>query len=351
MKKYKIINIIFLILTILYMVAVCTIFYDYSGLFYTIGLSLYKIGFICWVISNYVKSKKKNALFFFAITCVISTIITIIYYIQNIVFQPSLYGSCLLLSSFFQKLLFLIISIKNINEKKCIKLSYALVLITALLNILNLFNNGYGILDVVFVFISFYMALYVFYFNKGFNVKSFRNIILILTAIIIIFVTLVLFHSSFIDLIKLKNTLNDLNGETTSFQETGNRHIITSLDNKKKVQINVPNKFKELSYFNNKSIVPLSLDGNKPICSIAIGQNPDLILQINNLNGPTIEYNNRTYGISSQTILQSLFTDNLSFALVTPIDSQYYYTIMFTLDNYNLKTEDLETLLDFKIIK
>lgn len=186
-----------------------------------------------------------------------------------------------------------------------------------------------------------------------------KKIILILTIILIsIFILKILFFSSFIDFIQLKNDINSLDGKSSIKQVYGNIYSIYSHDNKKRLEINLSDKFKKLENFDCnddffKYNITLSVDGKRPIGAITIGKNPDLVLKINNSTSgePTIKYNDKLYGLSLYTIWQAILTDKIAFGIVTPIDSQYYYTVMISADSYELNEEDLEALLNFKVIK
>ncbi len=188
--------------------------------------------------------------------------------------------------------------------------------------------------------------------------KDQKKIILIGFCIIIVVIVILLCRNSFLKLIKLKNILNELDGKTATIQNSDNIYLLNSSDNNKTIQINLSNKFKKLSNFNYsdnffKYNVTLSLDGQTPIGSITIGQNSKTVSEFNSSDTNRITYNNKSYIISSLTTIEALFTKDFPFALTTPIDSEYYYTIMFSSDNdfHNIEKEDLESLLNFKVIK
>ena len=189
--------------------------------------------------------------------------------------------------------------------------------------------------------------------------KNKTKIFLIGICIIFVLIIVVLLcRNSFFKLIRFKKILNELDGKTSTTQNIDNKYIINSNDNKKSVQIYLSDKFKKLSNFNYtdslfKYNVIISLDGNTPIGSITIGKKSETVSKFNSSNTSNITYNNQNYIISSLTIMESLFTKDFPFALVTPIDSEYYYTVMFSSDSNfdNIEKEDLESLLNFKVIK
>lgn len=188
--------------------------------------------------------------------------------------------------------------------------------------------------------------------------KNKNKIILIGICIIIVVIVILLCRNSFFKLIKLKNILNELDGKTATIQSNDNIYRINSIDNNKIIQINLSNKFKKLSNFNYsdtlfKYNVALSVDGQTPIGSITIGKNSKIVSEFNSSDTNKITYNNKSYIITSLTTIEALFTKDFPFALATPIDSEYYYTVMFSSDNdfQNIEKEDLESLLNFKVIK
>lgn len=190
------------------------------------------------------------------------------------------------------------------------------------------------------------------------NTKIKKITLALIITLISIFILKILFFSSFIDLIKLKNDLNNLDGKNSIEQVYGNIYNIYSMDNKKRIQISLPDKFKKLENFDYNDDffnynVAISLDGKESIGAITIGQDSNLVSKINSSTSKDsiIEYNNKIYRLSLQTVWQSIIMDEVAFAIVTPIDSQYYYTIMISVDSYKLNEEDLEALLNFKVIK
>ena len=131
------------------------------------------------------------------------------------------------------------------------------------------------------------------------------------------------------------------------------KYIISSEDNKKKISVNLTNTFIEKGFSKeekNKKLY-LSLGGEKRIGVICIGKDSELIKEIDNSNNLKIKYNNKTCMISMNSVIGAALNDELNIAVVIPIDSEYYYIGMFEFDNYYLKMEDLESLLNFEVTK
>ena len=159
----------------------------------------------------------------------------------------------------------------------------------------------------------------------------------------IIVVIIVLCWSSFFRVIKLKNILNEIDGKMSEFQDKGNVYTTYSLDGKRAIQVSLSDKFKKLSnntkYTNlgknngKNTNIWLSVDGETIIGSIYINQDLDKTNDFNDMykgNDSQINkivYNNKKYTVQTLTASQALLTNSFPLAVMSPIDSEYYYQL------------------------
>ena len=187
-KRIKIINIIFLIFTIIYTLYSFTFSFDVDseGIIFGIGVRLYLIGFIIFAISQMHNEKKEYSLTIFTILVILSATATTIQGISvishNITYAYTTLEEVLVtIFDCAQKIILLIVLVFTLKQRKNMISVYILLGITFMLVIIALYQEitiDYCLLVVV----KSYIALYVFYFNKGISKNSFRNIILIITV-------------------------------------------------------------------------------------------------------------------------------------------------------------------------
>ena len=172
-KKIKIVNIIFLIFTIIYtLYSFIFSFNIYSeGLIFGIGTRLYLIGFIIFAICQIRNEKKEIGLKIFTISTIISTTLTIL---NVIIYILSPYGyaflefieTAVMIVDIAQKIVLTIVLILIFKQKSSRILGYILLGITFILNIIMLCQEitiDYCLLAVV----KGYIAVYIYYFEKG----------------------------------------------------------------------------------------------------------------------------------------------------------------------------------------
>ena len=138
-KRFKVINVIFLIVCIIYLLYSFTFDIYSENIILEIGTRLYHIGFIAFVICQMCNRKKEVSLKVFSILTVISVISTIYQYIStmsSIKYIISFINICLIITASAQKIIlaiFLILNIKQIENKI---LGYILLVVTFILNII-----------------------------------------------------------------------------------------------------------------------------------------------------------------------------------------------------------------------
>lgn len=191
-KIIKSINICFLILSIIYVILSFTVFNDDYVLDYLIFNNIYIIGFCIFAIINMFYKDNKKGLMIFLITCFIQIIYMIFADSADSIDLTDRF-SLFELSNFLriiQQIIIIVIIINNIKGKKSIKLSYALVYLSILLNIFfvdyNIGSKYFGIYlqDMILITVNMYISIYILYFNKGFNEKSLRNIIIMISILL-----------------------------------------------------------------------------------------------------------------------------------------------------------------------
>lgn len=197
-KRIKIINIIFLIFITIYTLYSFTFSFDVDseGIIFGIGVRLYLIGFIIFAISQMYNEKKEYALTVFTILVTLSATATTIQGISvishNITYAYTTLEEVLaIIFDCAQKIILSIVLFFTLKQRKNMISVYILLGITFILLIIMLYQEimiDYCLLVVV----KSYIALYVFYFNKGISKKTFRNIILIMTVEFVIILLFIL---------------------------------------------------------------------------------------------------------------------------------------------------------------
>lgn len=343
-RKIRIVNSIFLIFTIIYLLCSFIFFFDiYSeGVILGIGTRLYLIGFIVFVICN-MHNKKNLGIKTFSILAIVSMVATIAEYISiisyNILYtyvNPAFIEILLIIIGSIQKILLAVLLIFNIKEKEKIGLAYALLVVTAILDIVMMFQNvtiEYCLLIVT----NIYVAVYLLYFNKGTSIKSFRNIILI---IITVFLIIALFILSVTWLPKVKYN-----------------NVVKKLQKIDSISSNISSITRNLKYNNNKKTFSYDISENVQERS-------------NNGTISNYSYNNISIGILTQKLdtaqISTMYSDAENFSvngrifyiipttsykgmvIYTNIENNTYCLIVITFNkSVSLSKNDLQNLKPF----
>lgn len=347
-RKIRIVNSIFLVFTIIYLLCSFIFFFDrYSeGLILGIGTRLYLIGFIIFVICN-IRNKKNLGIKIFLVLAIVSVIATIIEYINIISYKYvgeyvtitnnlTLVEKVLMIIASIQKILLAILLFFNMKEKEKIGIAYTLLVVTAILDIMMMFQNvtiEYGLLIVT----NIYIAVYLLYFNKGTSIKSFRNIILI---IITVFLIIALFILSVAWLPKVKYN-----------------NVVKKLQKIDSISSNISSTTKNLKYNNNRK-------------TFSYGVSENIQERINNGTMSNYLYNNISIDIWTQeldtTQISTMYSDAENFsvngrifyiipetsyrgmAIYTNIKNNTYCSIAITFDkSVSLSKNDLQNLKPF----
>lgn len=337
-RKIKMVNNIFLIFTIIYLIYV--IFLDglFEGTILSIGKSLYLIGYIIFAICNTFNKKKELGVKIFFTLSTITAIATIIQFITNIGGYSYIAPKIIIPMALecLQKTILAILLFFNIKDESKPKIAYVFIVVNAIMDIVMLYQQvtvDYCLLSIV----NIYMSVYLLYFNKEISEKSFRNIIIIIVTVLLViglFISSVTWipKVSYDNALKKIKTIDSISSEVLTLKKD-----ISYNNHRKKIEYDVSHSAKELQnngisgYYSYKDIyigtTVFKLEGNE-------------LYDINNRT-EKFTVNNREFYIRPNTGYNNI-------EIYTNIKSNIYYVINITFDKIvNLSKKDLENLKPF----
>ncbi len=343
-KKIKIVNIIFLIFTIIYtLYSFIFSFNIYSeGLIFGIGTRLYLIGFIIFAICQIRNEKKEIGLKIFTISTIIATTLTIL---NVIIYILSPYGyaflefieAAVMIVDIAQKIVLTIVLILIFKQKSSRILGYILLGITFILNIVMLCQEitiDYCLLAVV----KGYIAVYIYYFEKGISKNSFRNIILI---IVVEFLIILSFISSVTWIPKISyNSVVQKLQQIDSINANNINTLTRSIkyNNRKTISYEVSQFVKEK--INNGSLSMYDYDDN---ITVALS-----IQELNNQQVYEMEKNAENFIVQNKEFYIIPSTSYNGMAIHTKIQNNLYCIITIIFENkVSLNEKDLQNLKPF----
>ena len=344
-KRIKIINIIFLIFTLLYTLYSFIFSFDiYSeGLILGIGTRLYLIGFIIFAICQARNEKKEIGLRIFTILAIISTALTIL---DVLIYFLSPYGYLFLefievvtmIVDIAQKITLTIVLILIEKQRPNRILEYILLGITSIMSVIMLLQE-ISINNCLLIIAKTCIVLYVFYFEQGISKNTFRNIILIIA---IEFLIILAFISSVTWIPKIRynsavQKLEQINSVNTNTINTVTRSIKFN-NNRKTINYKVSQLAEEK--INNGSISMYDYD-EKITISLSTQELNNQQVSLMKKDAENFIVNNREFYIIPSTSYNGM-------NIFTNIQNNLYYSIAIVFANkVSLNEEDLQNLKPF----
>lgn len=348
-RKIRIINNIFLVFTIISLLCSFIFFFDrYSeGLILGIGTRLYLIGFIIFVIYNMHNKKENIGIKIFLVLAIVSVVATIIKYINIISYEYedeyvsianniTFADKVLMIVASIQKILLAILLFFNMKEKEKTGLAYTLLAVTAILDIMIVFQNitiEYCLLIVT----NIYIAVYLLYFNKGTSIKSFRNIILIIITVFLI-IALSILSVAWVPKVKYNNVVKK----------------IQKIDS---ISSNISSTTRNLKYNNNRKTFSYGVSENvqerinNGTTSNYFYNNMSVSIWTQKLSTEqiaTMNYDTESFNVNGREFYIIPATSYSGMEIYTNIKNNTYCSIAITFDkSVSLSKNDLQNLKPF----
>ena len=336
-KRFKVINVIFLIVCIIYLLYSFTFDIYSENIILEIGTRLYHIGFIAFVICQMCNRKKEVSLKVFSILTVISVISTIyqcISTMSSIKYIISFIDICLIITASVQKIILAIFLILNRKQVKNKIRGYILLVVTFILNIIMLCQEV-TLYNCLLSVVSIYMVSYMFYFNKGYSKYSFRNIILLIVITLLIILSFI-FSETFLPKMKYNKVVQEL--EQINLVDSNNINTMTrniKYNNINKISYKVSQKMEETSI--DESINRYKYNDNIKITIYTSTSSRELDYEIAN-NSKNSTVNNRKFYIIPAKSYDAI-------VIYTEVLNNIYFIIVIEFeDRVLLNEEDLQNL-------